>query len=68
MLQTKRQLETPGHVPGFVFTCAPKPFSKVGSNCGDAILPNAVYGGGKIVLITSGDLSDHSVKSLLRLL
>jgi len=68
MLETKRQLETPGHVPGLVFTRPPEPFSKVGTNCGDAILPNAIYGGGKIVLIASGDLRDHNVKPLLRVL
>ncbi len=68
MFQTKRQLETPGHVPGFVFTRPPEPFSKVSANCGDAILPNAIDGGGKIVLITSGDVSNHGVKALLRLL
>ena len=68
MLQTKRQLETPRHVPGYVFTRSPKPFSKVSPDCGYAILPNAVDGGGKIVLITSGDLRDHNVKPLLRVL
>ena len=68
MLQTKRQLETPRHVPGFVFTRPPKPLSKVSPNGGDAILPNAVYGGGKVVLVTSGDLRDHNIKALLRLL
>jgi hypothetical protein len=46
MLQTKRQLETPGYVPGFVFTRPPEPFSKISPDCGDAILPDAIYGGG----------------------
>jgi hypothetical protein len=68
MLQTKRQLETPSYVPGFIFTRPPEPFSKVSPNCGDSILPNAVHGGGKIVFVTSGDLRDHSVKAQLRLL
>jgi hypothetical protein len=68
VLQTKRQLETPRHVPRFVFTRPSKPLSKVSPNCGDAILPNAVYGGGKVVPITGGDLRDHNIKVLLRLL
>ena len=68
MLQTKRQLEMPGHVPGFVFARPPQPFAKVGADCGDAILPNAVDGGGKIVPIAGGDLRDHRVEPLLRLL
>ena len=68
MFQTKRELETPRHITGIVFTRPPKPLSKVGANCGDAILPNAVYGGCKVVFVASGDLRDHSVKALLRLL
>jgi hypothetical protein len=68
MLQTKRHLETPRHVSGFVFTRPPQPLSKVSPNCGDAILPNTVYGGSKIVPITSGDLRDHNIKALLRLM
>ena len=67
MFQTKRELETPGHITGIVFTRPPKPLSKVGANCGDAILPNAIYGGCKVVLVASGDLRDHGVKALLRL-
>ena len=67
MLQTKRKLKTPGHITGIVLTRPAKPFSQVSANCSDAVLPNAIYGGGKVVPITGGDFRNDGVQALLRL-
>ena len=66
VLEPERQLEMPGHVAGVVLACPPQPFAQIGADRSDAVVPDAVDRGRKVVLIAGGDFRDDRIELLPR--
>ena len=66
VLQPEGQLEMPGHVAGVVLACPPQPFSEIGADRSDAILPYTVDGRRKVIPIPGGDFRNDRFELLPR--
>ena len=66
MRQPEGQFEMPRHVTGVVLARSAQPFAQIGADRGDAVLPDAIDGRGKVVLVPGSDLRYDLLKELPR--
>ena len=56
----------PRHETGVVLARPAQPFAQIGADRGDAILPHAVDGRGKVILVPGGNLRYDLLKEVPR--
>src|SRR5438132_1647483 len=54
----------PGDISGLVLARPPQPFAQISADCRNAIVPDTVDGGRKIVIVAGGSFLDHDVENL----
>ena len=61
-IKAERQLEMPRHKTGLVNAGAPQPFAQIGADGGDAVKPDALDGGSKVVVVPRSNIGDDGIE------